>query len=165
MYKRYYTDQMVQTLAEVARRSDASVERARDELVRAVREASQRGMTQAQIAVQIGRSQPEVSRLLRFHGTTPRAMLLRRHRRAIADLIKGAGGSNPRLFGSVAAGTDREDSDIDLLFTMSAPLSLMQLGRLERAISDLLGVPVDLVPDSAVRPALRERVRSEAVPL
>ncbi len=50
------------------RRSDAAVRGARAELVNTLREASRQGLTQAQIAQLIGRSQPEVSRLLRFHG-------------------------------------------------------------------------------------------------
>ncbi len=55
-------------LVEVARRSDTAVRDARAELVRAVREAAREGLTQKQIAQLIGRSQPEVSRLLRFNG-------------------------------------------------------------------------------------------------
>ncbi|MDN5790312.1 MAG: hypothetical protein L0H25_05520 [Micrococcales bacterium] len=54
---------------------------------------------------------------------------------------------------------------MDLLFVMKEPLSLMQLGRLEQRLTDLLGVPVDLVPESALRPDLCERVMSEAVAL
>ncbi|MBI0301471.1 hypothetical protein JBE04_45325, partial [Streptomyces sp. PRKS01-29] len=42
-----------------------------------MREAAAAGMTQAQIAEQIGRSQPEVSRPLRFHGATSLARRLR----------------------------------------------------------------------------------------
>jgi uncharacterized protein len=152
-------------LAQVARRSDAAVARARADLVRAVRAAAARGMTQAEIAREIGRSQPEVSRLLRFHETSPRAMALRRHRDEVRRLVRDAGGSNLRVFGSVATGTDRDDSDIDLLFTMGQPLSLLALGRLESRITDLVGVAVDLVPDTALRPELRDRVLAEAVPL
>ncbi len=70
-----------------------------------------------------------------------------------------------RVFGSLATGQDREGSDIDLLFTMGAPLSLMELGALERSISELVGAPVDLVPDSVVRPDLIERILAEAVEL
>lgn len=70
-----------------------------------------------------------------------------------------------RVFGSVAVATDRETSDIDLLFTMGAPLSLMQLGALERSISELVGAPVDLVPDTALRPEFADRILAEAVAL
>ena len=156
---------MVSTLAEIARESDAAVRQAREVLVRAVREAAAAGMTQAQIAEQIGRSQPEVSRLLRFHGTTPLARRLRAARPEILRLINDAGGAQVRVFGSVARGDDDQGSDVDLLFVMRCPLSLTELGRLEDEVSAAVGVPVDLVPESSLRPALRDRALAEAVPL
>ena len=122
-------------------------------------------MSQTQIAAEIGRSQPEVSRLLHFHGTAPLARRLRQHSSEIRRLVADAGGSNVRVFGSVATGQDHEGSDIDLLFTMGTPLSLMQLGALERQLSDVLDTEVDLVPDSALRPEFRERALTEAVSL
>ena len=122
-------------------------------------------MTQAQIARQIGRSQPEVSRLLRFHGTSPLSRKVRSHAAEIRRIVAKAGGSRVRVFGSVATGADHADSDVDLVFTMGRPLSLMGLGRIEKQISDLLGVQVDLVPESALRPDLRDRVLAEAVTL
>lgn len=138
---------------------------ARLELVRAVRQASREGLTQAQIGVLIGRSQPEVSRLLHFHGTTALAQRLREHKTTVRRIVREAGGRNVRVFGSVATGQDRQDSDIDLLFTPSRPLSLMELGRVERELAGVLGVAVDLVPDTSLRPDLRERVWAEAVAL
>ncbi|AZI57524.1 toxin-antitoxin system toxin subunit [Nakamurella antarctica] len=150
-------------LAEVARHSDEITAQARAELVRAVRQANAQGMMQSQIAREIGRSQPEVSRLLRFHGTTPLARNLRRNASQVRQLVAEAGGTRVRVFGSVAMGNDHPGSDVDLLFTTMGPLSLMQLGRLEQRISDLLGAPIDLVPESALRPDLRERVYAEAV--
>lgn len=156
---------MATDLTETARRSDAMVAKARADLVRAVRKASAAGLTQAQIAAEIGRSQPEVSRLLRFHGTSPLASRLRANARAVRQLVRNAGGRDVRVFGSVAAGNDHDESDIDLLFTMGKPLSLMQLGDLEEQLGQLLGTPVDLVPEDALRPHLRDRVLAEAVPL
>ncbi|MDQ1307217.1 MAG: uncharacterized protein QG671_3049 [Actinomycetota bacterium] len=156
---------MVTDLAEVARRSDEAVREARAELVLAVREASRQGLTQAQIAEQIGRSQPEVSRLLRFNGRGPLALRLRRNAREVRRLIGQAGGGHVRVFGSVAAGTEHTGSDIDLLFDMGTPMGLMELGALERRLSELLGSPVDLIPSAALRPDLREQVLAEAVPL
>lgn len=156
---------MTTELAEVARHADEAMAQARSELVRAVRRAAAQGMTQSEIARQIGRSQPEVSRLLRFHGTSPLARNLRRNADQIRQLVGKVGGSQVRVFGSVAVGEDQPGSDVDLLFTMTKPLSLMQLGRLEQQIADLLDAAVDLVPESALRPDLRERVFYEAVSL
>ena len=152
-------------LAEVARRADEATVRARSELVRAVRIAASEGMTQTEIAQQIGRSQPEVSRLLRFHGTSSLARRLRSNASRVREIVAEAGGARVRVFGSVATGQDRPDSDVDLLFTMSEPLSLMELGRLEQRLADVIGAPVDLVPDAALRPDLRDRVLDEAVTL
>lgn len=154
---------MATELVELAQRADALVAQGRAALVRAVREAAAAGMTQAEIAEQIGRSQPEVSRLLHFHGRSPLARRLRAQAPAIRRLIRQSGGSQVRVFGSLATGTDHPTSDVDLLFTMGHPMSLLELGRLESRIAELVGVPVDLVPESSLRPDLRERVIAEAV--
>ena len=156
---------MRETLTDVARRVDRTVERARAELVAAVRAAAADGVTQAEIARAIGRGQPEVSRLLRLHGRTPLAMELRRRAGDIRRVVAESGGSHVRVFGSVATGQDRPESDIDLLFTMNHALSLLELGALERRIGELVGTPVDLVPEQALRPDLRSRVLAEAGPL
>ena len=156
---------MAESLTEVARRTDEATLRARSELVRAVRRAASEGMTQTQIAQQIGRSQPEVSRLLRFHGTSPLARRLRDKAGLVRQIVAEAGGGRVRVFGSLATGQDHPGSDVDLLFTMGEPLSLMELGRLEQRLVDAIGAPVDLVPDSAIRADLRERVLTEAVAL
>ena len=106
-----------------------------------------------------------MSRLLRFHGRGPLALRLRRHAREVRELIHQAGGSNVRVFGSVATGTEHAGSDIDLLFDMGTAMGLMELGTLERRLSELLGTDVDLIPASALRPDLRDRVLAEAVAL
>lgn len=105
------------TLAEVARVSDRAVADARADLIRAVRDAAAHGMTQQQTAREIGRSQPEVWRLLRFHGSTPLGRRLRAHRAEVLGLVEAAGGGNVRVFGSVSVGQDGPESDVDLLFT------------------------------------------------
>ena len=44
-------------------------------------------------------------------------------------------------------------------------MSLIEIGALERRLSELLDASVELVPASALRPDLRDRVLAEAVPL
>jgi predicted nucleotidyltransferase len=66
---------------------------------------------------------------------------------------------------SHATGTEQTGSDIDLLFDMGTPMSLMELGALERRLSELLGAPVDLIPAAALRPDLRDLALAEAVTL
>ncbi|WP_062202811.1 nucleotidyltransferase family protein [Demequina salsinemoris] len=156
---------MERDLERVARECDAAVEHARATLVDAVRTAYRGGMTQEQIAARIGRSQSEVNRILRFHGSTPRAHALRLHSAEIRARVRAAGGRNVRVFGSTARGTESSDSDVDLLFEMREPLSLMQLSAVERELSALVGVKVDLVAESSLRDDLRDRILDEAVPL
>lgn len=153
------------SLRDVARSCDAKVAQARADLVRAVRRAYRSGLTQTEIAAQIGRSQPEVNRLLRFHGGTARGRTLRAHRAEVQRILSDAGMRHVRVFGSTAKETDSDASDIDLLVDMRTPVSLMRLSSLERSLSDLLGSPVDLVPESSLRADLRERVLAEAIPL
>lgn len=69
------------------------------------------------------------------------------------------------MFGSTAIGCDTIDSDIDLLVSALSTPTLLTLGAAEHELSEVLGVDVDIVPDNAVRPFMRERILSEAVPL
>lgn len=72
---------------------------------------------------------------------------------------------NPRVFGSVARGTDRDDSDIDLLVRTAPNTSLFDLARAEYELTALLGVPVDMVPDSQLRKNVAMSADRDTVPL
>lgn len=67
-----------------------------------------------------------------------------------------------KVFGSVARGEAREDSDIDILVQFVRPVSLLTLVRLERELSALFGRKVDLVTEQAISPYIREAVLSSA---
>jgi predicted nucleotidyltransferase len=68
-------------------------------------------------------------------------------------------------FGSVARGEDTDASDVDLLVDLDTGVGLLDLIGLERELSDLLGVDVDVVPADTLEPRIRERVLRESVPL
>lgn len=69
-----------------------------------------------------------------------------------------------RLFGSVARGDARPDSDIDLLVEFGRPVGLFDFFRLQHDLERILGVPrVDLLSPSAIKPSLREHILEEAV--
>ena len=108
---------------------------------------------------------PEVSRLLPFHGRTPRARVLVSQRDEVLTVIRSYGGRDTRVFGSVAAGTDTEESDIDLLVTFDQVPSLVTLARLERDLGRLTGAKVDVTPASHLPPHISRRTEREAVPL
>ena len=152
-------------LTAAAQTADDMHARSRAMLVDAVRVGAAAGLTQREIASAIGRSQPEVSRLLRFHGRTPRARALASARTAVLRAIRSFGGRDAQVFGSVAAGTDTDESDIDLLVTFEHVPSLVTLARLERDLGRLTGVKVDVTPASHLPPHISRRLEQEAVPL
>ena len=75
------------------------------------------------------------------------------------------GASNVRLFGSVARGDDRPQSDVDLLVEMAPGRSLLDLVGLCQDLESLLKRTVDVLTDASLHPALRERILAEARPL
>ena len=87
------------------------------------------------------------------------------HRDRILALAKARGASRLRVFGSVAKGVDRDDSDSDLLVDMPAGTSLMHIVGLQLDLEDALGVKVDLCTEIELHPELKERILAEARPL
>jgi len=75
------------------------------------------------------------------------------------------GATNIRVFGSVARGDDKEDSDVDLLADLPLGTGLFQRGRLTQDLEDLLGCRVDLVQACEVYERSKARVFAEARPL
>jgi predicted nucleotidyltransferase len=68
------------------------------------------------------------------------------------------------VFGSVARDDSSQKSDIDLLVEFDRDISLFHLFEIQHRLEDIIGVSkVDLIQKSAVHPALRERILSEAV--
>ena len=65
------------------------------------------------------------------------------------------------VFGSMARGEARQESDIDLLVHFSKRKSLLAVVRLERELSEALGRKVDLLTEGALSPYLRERILNE----
>ena len=70
-----------------------------------------------------------------------------------------------RVFGSVARGDARADSDIDLLVDLEPGRSLLDLVAIKQDLEDLLGRPVDVLTERALSPYLKQRVLGDAIPL
>lgn len=90
---------------------------------------------------------------------------LRLHRESVRDTARRFRVVNPRVFGSVIRGEDRDGSDLDLLVDALPGTTLFDLGALQIELEELLGVRVDLLTPGDLPPRLRERVLAEAAPL
>ena len=105
----------------------------------------------------IGRSQPEVSRLVktygasRFRPTTPLGSIVIEHRDQILALARAHKAVNVRVFGSLARGEDDDASDIDFLVDLEPGADLLDLAALDIELEQLLGHPVDVVPARLLR--------------
>ena len=84
---------------------------------------------------------------------------LRRHE----PELRAAGIEQLSLFGSVARGDANTESDIDLAAGLdpAAELSLLDLTALERRLSEILGRPVDLLPEPTEKHRLQVRIDRE----
>lgn len=68
-----------------------------------------------------------------------------------------------RVFGSVARGQERVDSDIDFLVRFDSKASLLDEAGLCRELTALLKQPVDLIGEDVIRDEFRPFILSEAV--
>ena len=91
---------------------------------------------------------------------------LRREKRAeIIRLAAMHGCHNVRVFGSVATGENRPDSDVDFLVDMDSGRTIFDLARFLGDLEDLLGTEIDVLESRSIHPYIRDRVLAEAVGL
>ena len=86
--------------------------------------------------------------------------LLREHKPVPAGRF---GVAELALFGSIVRDEARPDSDIDILVSFDRPTNPKCFFGVQCYIEDLLGRPVDLVTDTALRSELRPHVEAEVV--
>ena len=91
--------------------------------------------------------------------------LLQSKRQEILQIAMRNGAYNVRIFGPVARGEARPDSDVDFLVNLEANRSLLDLARMLRELQSLLDCPVDVVTEAGLRPRLRSQVLKDARPL
>ena len=91
--------------------------------------------------------------------------LLKAKRQEILAIAARHGAHNVRVFGSVARGEEKAESDIDIFVEMESGMSLMDHVTLMQDLEDLLERKVDVVSDRALHWYIRDRVLAEATPL
>ena len=93
------------------------------------------------------------------------ADVLKFKRPEILRLAQEHGAHNVRIFGSVARGEARPESDIDFLVEMDSGRSLLDLIELSQNLETLLQRKVDILTDEGLSPYLEQRIHAEAVSL
>ena len=71
------------------------------------------------------------------------------------------------IFGSYVRGEYKEKSDLDILveFEEDAKIGLLRFVNMENRLSELIGVKVDLVEKSALKPRIGRHILKEVVSL
>lgn len=80
----------------------------------------------------------------------------------ISSFLKKEGATKVAVFGSYARGEERPESDIDVLVEFSETKGLLTMVRIERELSEFLGVKVDLLTEESISPYLIEGIKKEA---
>jgi uncharacterized protein len=97
--------------------------------------------------------------------TTSLKELLQENREEILKIATKHGAYNLRIFGSVARGEERQDSDVDFLVDMESDRNLLDRIGLMQDLEDLLGRKVDVATVKVLRDFCREGILKDAVPL
>jgi len=88
--------------------------------------------------------------------------LLREHR---SDLAQRYNIASLGIFGSYVRNEQRDGSDLDILVSFIEAPGLFKLVELQDELSELLGLSVDLVVRSELRPRIGQRILAEVVEL
>jgi predicted nucleotidyltransferase len=88
-------------------------------------------------------------------------------RARLITVLRQQGVRRAGVFGSFARGEQTPTSDVDLLIEPDAEATLFTLARLEMALEDILGRPVDLITfnalETSARPRLREHILHDLI--
>ena len=90
---------------------------------------------------------------------------LRLNRAAIRQVVEAHHARNARVFGSVLRGEDQPGSDLDLLVDPTPDTTLFDIGAIRHDLSQLLGIPVDVLTPKALPAKYRDAVLAEALPV
>ena len=126
------------------------------------------GMSQREIALALGISQPAVSQQLRAApdlSSVHPEKLIEAAAPVLRRLAEDAGYGELAVFGSVARRQAGQNSDIDLLVEAPEGTSSFGFVKFKQLIEQVLGRQIDLVDYGGLKPRLDDDIRREAVPL
>jgi len=145
-------------------RHDEDVARIRRAL--ALRAMAATGMSQREIAAALGISQPAVSQQLKTAQDLTRVhpeALVEAAAPVLRRIAEESGYGRLAVFGSVARGEARQDSDIDLLVESPEGTSSFGFIRFKQLLERVLGRQIDLIDYGGLKPKLDDDIRRDAV--
>ncbi|AKB35296.1 nucleotidyltransferase [Methanosarcina siciliae C2J] len=80
----------------------------------------------------------------------------------ISLFLQKEGATKVAVFGSYAREEEKPESDIDILVEFSETKDLLTLVRIERELSELLRLKVDLLTEASISPYLIDGIKKEA---
>ncbi|MGH7999844.1 MAG: nucleotidyltransferase family protein [Brasilonema sp.] len=84
-------------------------------------------------------------------------------RKEILEIAAKYGAYNVRVFGSVARGEAKPESDVDFLVEIEPQRTLLDQIALIQSLEALLGRKVDVAEPETLHPGIKERILKEAV--
>lgn len=102
---------------------------------------------------------------LETSGALPSERLLSLLRAERPYLTERFGVRSLALSGSCPCGEATDQSDVDILVEYAAAPSLFECVRLKSHLAEVLGLPVDLVMRSALKPHIGQAILAELVPV
>ena len=134
----------------------------------AVRAMAASGMSQQEIAGELGVSQPAVSQALsasaRVSGLDA-AVVVEAATPIIKAVAEERGFSDLALFGSVARGDARPDSDVGLIVRPPHDAQIADIVALAEIFSEVVGRHVDVITYGSLKSGVDDDILAEMVPL
>ena len=81
----------------------------------------------------------------------------------IAIFLKAKGATKVAVFGSYVRDEETPQSDIDVITEFSKDMSLMKFVRIQRELSEHIGIKVDLLTEENISPYFKEDVKKQMV--
>lgn len=158
-------DALLTRIAELSDERSAVEEQLRAALLR----ATSAHVPQIEIAAALGVTQPAVSQTVsaaRAHalGRGPAGRDVLTHRREILSASRRHAARDVRVFGSISRGEDTEESDVDLIVRMP-DAGMLAVSALADELEQILGRPVDVLPEHLIRTGSLADVERGAIPL
>ena len=83
--------------------------------------------------------------------------------KTVINMLQKNGAKKISIFGSRAKGLEKPDSDLDILVEFSTIPTLLKIVKIERELSEKIGIKIDLLTEKAISPLLIDKIKREAI--